>query len=204
MRFYDNVRQTTHFEQTPDQTEISWIEFPDPKRLKQLTPQNFVWNVKNSVAYYPQCAIGEESIIVEFDIHNWNHPHYAALRCHLIQDFYLDSIVRGRMIDSSRRFKNAFGFIKLVGLFFNKTGMLMNRNWLETHVLESLLRVYPEELALNTYKHMDISNNMDNRINAKRFDLSKEELSSIAITDQPERIYGELYSRVLRATRIEM
>lgn len=231
IRAYIGPRQVSHFEKCPEGhgKDCSWIKFPSETILKELSKET----VKELVSYelkdgYPACVIGEETNIGEFDIKNGAHKHYEALRCHMIQDMYLDETLRLRMIDASQRFSDKFvirhnkkeidgkelraqvalfeqlGFIKLVGIVYERTGILLNREWFDKYVLTALQDAYPADLAANTYKYMSISDEVNERINALQFELTAEEKESVYITDDLDRVLDELYAYSIRATRFEV
>lgn len=231
IRAYIGPRQASHFEKLPvgHGDGCSWIKFPSEAVLKDLSKET----VKDLVSYdlkdgYPACVIGEETDIGEFDVRNGAHKHYEALRCHMIQDMYLDECLRLRMIDADNRFADKFvirhnkkeidgkelraqvalfeqlGFIKLVGIVYDRTGILMNREWFDKYVLTALKDAYPADLAANTYKYMSISDELNQRINSLQFELTAEEKESVYITDDLDRVLDELYSYAIRATRFEV
>lgn len=232
IRAYIGPRQASHFERVPGSdkdTSVSWMEFPSEEVLKALSKENISEMVSYEVKEgYPGCVIGEDTDIGEFDVRNVKHKHYEALRCHLIQDLYLDECLRKRLINAEKRFADIFvirhsekaidgktlraqvalfeelGFIKLVGMVYEKTGILLNREWFDTHVLESLKEAYPEDLAANTYKYMSISDEVNERINALNFELTAEEKESVILTDDLDRVLNELYGYAIRATRYDM
>lgn len=231
IRAYIRPRQASHFERIPGKekdTSVSWMEFPSEEVLKNLSKENASEMISFSVGEYPTCVIGEDTEIGEFDIRNVGHRHYEALRCHLVQDLYLDECLRKRLINAEKRFTDTFvirhseeeidgaqlraqvalfeelGFIKLVGMVYEKTGILLNREWFDTHVLESLKKAYPEDLAENTYKYMSISDEVNERINALDFELTSEEKASVILTDDLDRVLNEMYSYAIRATRYDM
>lgn len=226
IRAYVGPRQAGHFERKPDGTDVSWMKYPNASVLKTLTKEN----VNEKISYYvadgiPKCAIGEETDIGTFDTKNWDNPHFAFLRIHLVQDYILDAVLREELIDHTNRFEDEFivrhnrtrkmngaelraqvakfeelGFIKLVGAVYEKTGILMNREWFDTYVLEALKEAYPEDLAANTYKYMGISDEVNNRINAYEFDLTEEERDSVYMADNLDDVLDFMYSRAYLAT----
>ena len=231
IRAYIGPRQVSHFEKLPEGygNDCSWIKFPSESALKELSKEN----LNKLVSYelkdgYPACVIGEETDIGEFDIRNGVHKHYEALRCRMIQDMYFDECLRLRIIDASQRFSDKFvirhskkeidgkelreqvalfselGFIKLVCILYEKTGILANREWFDKYVGTALENTYPADLAENTYRYMYISNELNERINSLQFELTDEEKDSVYITDDLDRVLDELFSYAIRATRFEV
>lgn len=224
-------RQPSHFEEVPTgpKGNCSWIKFPSEKELKNLKSE-----VAHEAIYYelkkgyPQCVVGEKTIIGEFDIRNCAHKHYEVLRCHLVQDMCFDEMVRNQLVDCTKRFSNIFtikhsgktisgeklrsqlsilqelGFIKLAGIVYEKTGVLTNRKWFDRYVLNALMEAYPEDMAISTYSFMEISDELDERINSKKFKLSTEEIESVILTNDLERFLDELFAKAMRATKFEL
>ena len=179
IRMFVGQRQPSHFERHPHQDEVSWMRFPEGESLKKLSKENLT----DSVSWYlaeniPGAVIGEDSNIATFDKFNADLAHYHELRAHLVQDIILDTVLRKQMIDPSRRFEDTFtvrhsgakmngkelrsqvalfeelGFIKLVGLVYENTGVLLDKEWFDTYVQKALCDAYPEDMAQNTYRFM--------------------------------------------------
>lgn len=225
IRAYIGPRQISHFENLPDNTDVSWIEYPSYKELKNLTKDNVGEKVRfYHASTYPKCVIGEESSIHEFAVHNWKHRHYNSILCHLIQDVSLDKLLRECIIDPQQRFQDKFlirhngktidgaelrsqvalfekaGFVKLAGAVFSRTGFILNRKWFDEHVYENLRRVYPIDLAENTYKYMQIDPILDQRISTRQFALTDAEKAAITMVKDLDIILDELYVDALEAT----
>lgn len=219
IRAYIGARQASHFEVAVG-GGYSWMEFPDEETLKQLTRENASELVKFYVVPdIKPCVIGEDSYLEVCAVHNWSHKHYRQILIHLVQDIILDSVLRKDMVNVEKRFIGEFqpyhnasdklsgtelrqeiarfeelGFLKLVGAVYNCTGILLNREWFDTYVYEALKRVYPAELADSTYKYMAISDEMNERINAKRFEFTEEENHSLRICSDLQEVLNKLYS----------
>ncbi len=225
IRAYIPQRQAGHFEISPDCTQQSWMEFPDAKILKGLTPEKAKEKINYCVAdNIPKCVIGEETQIDEFDKRNFSHRHYHSLKIHMLQDFILDDVLRSRMVDVKRRFQDEFkirhsgkvisgkdlrsqvdkfediGFITLVGAVYRRTGILLDRNFWEQQVRVALLEAYPEDLALNTYKFMQLSDEDAERIQAKWFDLTLGAEESVYMAEDLSDVLSVMYSQAYNAT----
>jgi hypothetical protein len=221
IRAYTGARQTSHFEKTDNGLDGAWMIFPDAKTLKVLTKENAGELVKvyMPAGGYKPAVIGEQTDVNKFDVKNYGHEHFHALRCHMLQDAILDDVVRERLIDARGRFENRFpalhnstivldgqelrkqialfeqlGFIHLLGKIYEATGMVLDRDWFNYHVYEALLKVYPADLADNTYKYMSISDELNQRIKEHRFELTKEEIDSVYITDDLLGVLDEMYA----------
>jgi hypothetical protein len=221
IRAYTGARQTSHFEKTDNHLDEAWMIFPDKETLKSLNKDNARELVKT---YVPACGykaavIGEQTDVRMFDVKNYGHEHYHALRCHMLQDVILDEVLRDRLVNVCERFNNRFtvqhnhtiildgqelrsqialfeqlGFIHLLGKIYEATGMVLDRDWFDHHVYEALLKVYPADLADNTYKYMAISDELNQRIKEHRFELTEEEIASVYITDDLIGVLDEMYA----------
>lgn len=205
LRAYVGWRQPSHFEIRVDGTDNAWMIFPNDKALKILTEENadelLQFHMDLDVK---KCVIGEETVIEEFDRLNWGHQHFHTLRIHLLQDIVLDKAVREKMYDTSGRFKGEFhpyynrsctmsgedvreeigrferlGFLVAAGKVYERTGILMNRDWFANYVWTGLYMAYSEELAKQTFKYMTFSDEVDKRINQLNFELTDEEKASL-------------------------
>lgn len=220
IRAYAGPRQPSHFEYTPDGTDASWMVFPSAEVLECLSKENFHEMVKYYIANnQPKCNIGEESSISEFDRRNYAHHHYHSIRIHMLQDICLDNMLRKELVDCTHRFEDRFvvrhnhsivlngqelrsqlalfeelGFIYLVGKVFERTGMLLTGEWFDKNVMSALMRAYPEDLAVNTYRYMKYPEELDQRIKSLKFELTEEEIWSVMITDDMITKLDELYS----------
>lgn len=220
IRAYVGPRQASHFECTPDGSNVSWMKFPTSNVLEHLSKETVSELVKYHLAEgYSKCMIGEESSISEFDLKNYAHPNYHDIRIHLLQDMCLDRMLRKQFVDCTHRFEDRFtihhnrgvmlngqelreqlalfeelGFIYLVGKVFERTGMLLDGKWFDSHVENALLRAYPKDLAEKTYSYMKFSDQLDQRIKTYRFELTEKEKASVIIADDMISNLDELYS----------
>lgn len=228
IRMYVGPRQAGHFEKMPEE-KASWMKYPSAEVLKELTKENAGEKIQYHIeGKYPKCVIGEQTDIDVFDNKNWDHKFYHELRIHMLQDSVLDSILRERMINPSMRFADKFqirhtdeiidgaelrkqvakfeeyGFFRLIGAVYNRTGVLLNRTWFDEHVLQSLLKAYPEDLARNTYQYMQISEEENIKINNLMFTLSDEQKAEVKITENLEDIFDEMYAEAYWFTVLEI
>lgn len=230
IRAYVGPRQASHFEITPDATNISWMEFPSAEILEHLSKEKVSEMVKYHISEgYPKCVIGEESSISEFDRRNYAHHQYHSIRIHLLQDMSLDRMLRSELVDCTHRFEDRFvvhynrsitldgaelrkqlalfeelGFIHLVGKVHERTGMLLTGDWFEENVMKALLKAYPEDLAVKTYSYMKYDDDLDHRIKQLEFELSKAEKESVLLTDDIITKLDELYSDAGWYTYVEI
>lgn len=231
IRMYVGSRQASHFEASPDGTDISWMEFPTWEILQHLSKEN----VKELVKYYvspkaPKCVIGEQTDIDEFDVKNYWHSNYHEIRTHILQDCCLDKFLREELVDVTGRFEDKFvvrhnrsitldgaelrkqiasfeeiGFLHLAGKVYKRCRIILNQEWFEENVHKVLLESdYPGELAENTYRFMNIPDEINQRINNQDFDLTDEDKAKVVITDNLERVLDELYAMAYNYTVREL
>ena len=227
IRMFVGQRQPSHFEKHPLDIDVSWMFFPEGEKLKNLSRDNMNnpsvmhWYLVNNL---PEAVIGEESDIRTFDDRNYYLKHYHDIRAHLVQDMIRDRVLREVMIDPVDRFANAFtvrhssevidgkelraqialfeelGFIKLVGLVYENTGVLLDKEWFDTYVQTALNNAYPAEMASNTYRFMKISEEMNQRIKAHNFELTQEERESVYMAEDLDVILDAMFEGAYEAT----
>lgn len=229
IRAYSGPRQMSHFEETPDGTDTAWMIFPNEITLGKLSKETFEERVKfYRPDGYPKCVIGEATSLETFDVKNYGHRHYHALRMHMIQDIILDNVLRDELVEVSGRFKDEFrvrwnhqvidgatlrkqvamfenlGFIHLAGKVYECTGRLLTNKWFEEYVLEPLKAQYPADLADNTFKYMRLSDEEDARITAKEFELTAADKEGFILCDDLEGILDRMYSQAYFYSAREM
>lgn len=97
------------------------------------------------------------------------------------------------------------GFLRLAGVVYKNTGILLNREWFEENVLKSLQQCYPQKLAENTYKYMVLSDSQNERINSLQFDLTDADKHSVMeIACYPDQLLNMLHSRAYHVTLQEL
>lgn len=231
IRMYVSNRPISHFEDNPSMTDTSWMKFPSAEVLTKVTKANAMELIEHHLAEgYLPCVIGEETKLNVFDEHNWSHPHFHDLRIHLIQDQILDDALRSLMVNVDGRFSDHYvarhnhsivlngkqlreqvkifeelGFLHLVGEIYKKTGVLLDQDWYEKNVHQTLLdSCYPTELAENTYRYMQIPEYIAARIAAKNFELTDEDKAKVTITDDLMGVLNKMYSVAYNHTYKEM
>lgn len=231
IRAYTGPRQTSHFEESPDGTDISYMEFPSDEVLCELSKENANELIKSHLASsIPQCVIGESSNLQMFDRKNYAHQHYHTLRMHLVQDYILDTILRDDLVDVTERFNDCFtvkhnrsikltgaelrqqimlfeqlGFMYLAGKVYKKTGLLLNQEWYDRNVHNALLSsVYPEDLAEKTYKYMKIPEDINTRISNLDFELTEADKKRVIMAEDLKETLDELYSAACHYSWLEL
>ena len=229
IRAYTGPRQMSHFEETPDQTDVSWMEFPMGETLQLLTKETAreVIATHMNADKYPKCVIGENTDLDTFDLHNYGHPNYRTLRIHLIQDRVLDEMLRRFLVDATGRFEDHYvlrknsdivlngielrkqvslfeewGLLHLVGKIYHKTGVLLNQKWFDEYV-DTVLHnsAYPEDLADNTYRYMRIPEEIEAKINALDFEIPEDlEIFGLRGKEELTEKWDLMYSVALRGT----
>ena len=109
IRRYCGPRPFSHFEETPDEKDISHMHFP--LNLKSLTKEN-IGNERMHLANgYKPCVLGERTHVEKFEQTNGDLPptYYAGVKKHLVQDVIFDEFVREEIgLDCSRRFESMY------------------------------------------------------------------------------------------------
>ena len=230
IRAYVGPRQMSHFEQTPDGTAKSWMHFPDECILKLLTPEKAAVMIRYEMADgYQPCVIGETTDLSMFDYKNLGHEHYHALRIHLLQDHVLDTVLREVLVNVDQRFKNVFvvrhnrsvtmdgaelrrqianferiGFIKLAGIVFERTGILLNQAWFDREVYPALLKAYPKDLAEKTYRYMKLDEETENRIQHYKFQITEEDAAQVPMAFDLDYVLADMYADAYYFTKREL
>ena len=225
IRMFVGQRQPSHFERHPHQDEVSWMRFTEGENLKKLSKENLTdfvsWYIAENI---PAAVIGEESDLATFDKLNGDLVHYHEIRTHMVQDIILDTVLREQMINPVDRFEDSFtvrhsgvvmngkelrsqvalfeelGFIKLVGLVYEATGVLLDKEWFDTYVQQALYDAYPADMAHNTYRFMKISEEVNQRLKAHNFEFTQEEKESVYMAENLEEILNVMYETAYEAT----
>lgn len=136
IRRYCGPRPYSHFEETPDGSEISYMHFP--LNLRTLSKEN-IGNERMYLADgYRPCVLGETTHIEKFEQVNGDLPttYYAGVKKHLTQDVIFDEFVRKKIgLDCSRRFESIYSpeetTGKNIGIFtFNRPVKDENGNYI--------------------------------------------------------------------------
>ena len=110
IRRYCGPRPYSHFEETPDGKDISYMHFPI--NLKTLTKENISNEMMHLGEGYLPCVLGERTHVEMFERTNGDLPtrYYAGVKKHLVQDCIFDDFVReGIGLDCSRRYESMYG-----------------------------------------------------------------------------------------------
>lgn len=221
-------RQTGHFEKSFDNRDVSWMRYPDD--LKEINGDNVDQMIEyHRVKGIRECAIGEETDIETFDLHNWDHTHFRYIRMHLLQDQVMDKTLR-RIIDCSGCYQDEFVvehnrskkldgeelrvqiarleelvFIMLAGIVYKKTGIVTDQYWFDTKIKTALEDCYSKDMAENTYKHMIVPCRIDARIVPHCFIITTEDwLYKVNIVEDLEDILNEICSKAYINTLREL
>ena len=230
IRMFVGQRQPSHFEKHPLGIDVSWMRFPEGEKLKELNKESI--NDISVMRWYlvdnlPAAVIGEETDISAFDHFNFSHKNFHEIRTHLLQDKILDDVLRNEMVDVTGRFEDVFiikhsgrvicgkelrtqvslfeelGFIKLAGIVYKKTGVLLDKEWFDTYVQKALYDAYPAEMAHNTYRFMKISEEVNQRLNAHKFELTQDEKESVYMAEDLDVILDAMYEEAFEVTSSE-
>ena len=63
-------------------------------------------------------------------------------------------------------------FVRLAKVYYEKTGILVSRQWIEDLIKPAFYKAYSKELAENTVRFLNISDYADEMISTKNFDVS--------------------------------
>ena len=226
IRMYVGQRQPSHFELHPHYgLDVSCMRFPEAERFKHANKENLTDSVKWHLAdEIPAAVIGEETDIFTFDQHNGDLDHYHEIRAHLVQDMFLDTVLREQMVNADGRFEDTFtvrhsetvingkelrsqvavfeelGFIKLVGLVYKNTGVLLDKEWFDTCVQKALYDAYGADMAHNTYRFMKISDDVNQRLKAHNFERTQNEKGSVYMAEDLDAILDAMYEEAYQAT----
>ena len=109
IRRYCGPRPYSHFEETPDGKDVSYMHFP--KSLKLASKEN-IGNERMKLAEgYRPCVLGEKTHVEVFEKYNGDLPpvYFSGVKKHLVQDVIFDEFVReGIGLDTSRRYESMY------------------------------------------------------------------------------------------------
>lgn len=182
IRAYTGNRQLSHFEQSPDCQDVSWLQYPsDMKSMQGMTVQGYL------VPNIPPCVLGERSDLKAFHDHNQHldKTMYDGIEMHLRQDIAFDNYLRDE-VDCNGKYVDCFmrdnvemdgkelrewigrmeqqGFYLLAQQLYEKKGITANQAWLEQEVKPVLEEQYPQDLADKTFSFMKIDPKYDTYI----------------------------------------
>lgn len=221
IRRYTGARQTSHFEENSNKSDISWLQYP--LDLKTMNKENQALLTKSHLAdNIRPCCIGENTIIPAFEKYNKHLPliYYSGVKMHLTQDFIYDDFIR-QHIDCSKKYDNIFvingntvddkeirhfiteieedGIAILARWIYNKLGIKANQQWFDENVHDVIAKVYSQDLTIGTYSYMKIRKDIDEAITTQ--DWTKVHFNkTIKLGD-----YTLMYNKVLNLmNEIEM
>ena len=211
IRAYTGPRQYSHFEESADGRDVSYMRFPDMK-----TDENGVKEYVQQYAHLTEnirsCAIGENTSYESFLIHNehLDEEMQRGISIHLKQDILFDSFIREN-IGCSKRYEDLFSFngqqlsgkevrfligkIEQQGIYvlsyllFQKYGITTDQEWLCQNIKAVLNQEYPADLAEKTFSYMKIDPKVNEWITANDW-------SHISCGDLTLEQYRDLYDAV--------
>lgn len=213
IRRYCGPRQYSHFEQSYDGKDTSWMKYP--LNLKVLSKEEVERLPKHIVSEIKPCVLGETTSIETFEKHNTHLPpkYFAGAKKHLTQDFIFDRFIR-ETIDCSNMYDDKFVFngqnldgkgvrgaiadIENHGLYVlaymveKAYGIKANQEWFDKHVKARLDSEYSQDLADGTYKYMKIPDVINERI-------TNGDWSHLNEGPLPLKDYMEMYEEVIKA-----
>ena len=212
IRRYCGPRQYSHFEQSYDGKDTSWMKYP--LNLKELSKEEVERLPKHIVSEIKPCVLGETTSIETFENHNTHLPpkYFAGAKKHLTQDFIFDRFIREK-IDCSKMYDDEFEFngqkldgkgvrgaiadienhdLYVLAYMVEKTyGIKVNQEWFDKHVKARLDSEYSQDLADGTYKYMKIPDVINERI-------TNGDWSHLNEGPLPLKDYMEMYEEVVK------
>lgn len=225
---YIDYYQPSYFVELVDGTDISWLKFPSGEILAEVTANNAKEIVEYYLADSKECGVCKGTCLDEFDKKNYGHAHFHELRISILQEMIFDKILCEKLLDENKSYEDHFvvrhnqnclnsfqlqeqmerfeelGFLYLVGKVYEKTGLLLNQEWFEKNVHQVLYADYSKDLAERTYSSMQISPEIEGRINDLNFELSEDDKQKIKITDNLEQTFDEMYAIAFKLTWSEI
>ena len=212
IRTYLGERPLSHFEENPDNNDISWYEFT--YCYLNLTKEKALQQPKHLADITKKSCLGEKSHIEEFLKRNDKLPLNIkeGILTHLIQDYFFDMWIRSLISYDNKYEPNAvfyfqglsysseeirkiifeleeYGFYLLSYYCYEKFGIVTNQEWFDKVVKPSLKKEFPNDLVESTYKYMKINAKINGWITNKdwsHLDFIKKYYSS----------YVKLYNKV--------
>lgn len=210
IRAYSGPRQYSHFEESADGHDVSWMQFP--VNVKRMSKNKMGDMGRYLVSDIPNCCIGEKTNLdtfFKYNTHLRGEYRNGVIR-HLTQDIVFDDFVREE-IDCSRKYDGIFvlqdgtvvddkgvrkdiatmeqqGVYQLAKMVYDKYHIVANQEWFDNNVLPALQKVYPSDLAENTYKYMKIDSEINECITACDFSkIDDYKVSSVRFCEMYEK-----------------
>lgn len=188
IRMYTKNREFSHFEESHNGKEASFMRFPNTMKLSA----DFIeqWMKENSALSedIKRCSIGEKTHIEVFEATNSNNlsePIYNGILLHLTQDDAFDQFIRNN-IDCSDKYNEKYYFhgTELNGPevrqlideidnqcicamskeIYERYGVTVNQNWFDQNVKPVLDAEYNPEMAEGAYKYMKLNPELNRQI----------------------------------------
>lgn len=210
IRAYLRPRQYSHFEESSDKKDISWLEYP--LDLNNITKENTNEVNKHLSENILPCCLGEKTILSEFYKHNQHLPdnYYNGVEKHLIQDMVFDNFIRD-VINCDKKYDDIFifndkklngkevrnlianiekqGFYVLAERVYKQYNITTNQQWFDKNVKPILYETYSEDLANNTYKFIKVDPQIDELISSHTWPVIN--------TDVDIKEYNKMYDEML-------
>jgi hypothetical protein len=110
------------------------------------------------------------------------------------------SVITGAQLRKEVADFEMIGFLHLAGLIYKAHGILLNQAWFDENVRSALLEsAYPEDLAKNTYRYMNIPAWVEEKMS--RLDFSIEDMTCFGLSgDELLDVLDRMYSRAFQYT----
>lgn len=221
IRRYTGARQTSHFEENSNHSDISWMKYP--LDIKAIDKESQAFKIKSHLANnIKPCCIGETTILTAFNKHNKHLPliYYTGVKIHLTEDFIYDEFIREH-IDCSDKYNNHFyindkayddkgvrqaiteieedGIVILARHIYEKYNIITDQTWFDKNVRDVLFKVYSEDLAIGNYNYMQLRTDINEAIVSQNWESVKlnNTVSFGDYTRMYDKITGMLYDTQL-------
>lgn len=153
----------------------NWIEYPEYGMLTQITESNVKKIIRSN---FGTQNISDNKINFEkFDVYNYSNKHFLTLKTALIMEEAFSNVV---LTPSNVRY--------LAMKVAQKTGIQINKAWLEQFVLNSLDNYYSEELSSKMREQFEMM--------ISEFSNAEIESSCIELDEVFARIYVEILEKM--------
>ena len=207
--------------------DYPWMVFPNQEDLCKIKAQGIKEAIEYHIPeeVYYSYAVPERTCIDHFDCHNFVHHSYHDLRCFFIYNHVFDDMIR-KMINIRMRASNMYyingsnvgeeclnseelvGYVEqfnwlaaiyLAGLFYKKTGVLMDKEWFESIMKNAFEKSnYPEAMKECILKKVQMPDWVAERIEEVDFDITREDCNTVIITEDLMGTFRQMFSRIYR------
>ena len=208
-----------------------WMIFPTSEELLYVTKENIERTVKHNIPennFYSRSTVKERTCIDHFDEYNFSHHSYHDLRCFFLYSCVWDDVLR-QMVNIRQRASemyylpdqeeyidgeeltemleqfNWLALIYVVGLFYDKTGILMDEDWFNSVMEGAFKKVrYPEEMKDCIMKEMKMPEWVSERIENVDFNISEDDNLSVELTQDLAMVFRKMFAEIYERMYMEV